>query len=102
MLTERHLAVVRAALKFLDEEMSPSGPASLFHYLDHQSRTSGVSIEDINVTRDLFDKVDLFYILVDSAGIVVDSNRLIAAGSNDEVNFQSDLSVLASVLMPIQ
>ena len=43
MLTERHLAVVRAALKFLDEEMSPSGPASLFHYLDHQSQASGVS-----------------------------------------------------------
>ena len=98
MLTEKHLAVVRAALKFLDEEMSPSGSETLFHYLD--GRVEDVSIEDVKVTRKRFGEVDLFYVLVDAACVVVDSERLIAASSPDELNFQSDLSLLASVLVP--
>lgn len=102
MLTEKHLAAVRAALKFLDEEMSPSGSEALFHYLDEQGRASGVSIQGVKVARKYFDQVDLFYVLVDSAGVVVDSDRLIAASSKDELNFQSDLSLLASVLVPNQ
>ena len=102
MLTLKHLAVVRAALKYLDEEMSPNGSEALFHYLDDQGRAGGVSTHDIKVAREYLEQVDLFYVLVDSAGLAVDSNRLIAASSEDEPNFQSDLSVLASVLLPIQ
>ena len=101
MLTERHLAVVRAALQFLAEEMGPSGSEALFHYLCEQDRAAGISIDDINTARELFDQFDLFYVLVDPSGVVVDSNHLIAASSDDELNFQSDLSVLASVLVPI-
>ena len=102
MLTEKHLAVVRAALRFLDEEIGPSGSEALHHYLEDQSRASGVFIDDIKVAREFFDQVDLFYVLVDPTCLVVDSNRLIAASFNEELNFQSDLSVLAAVLVPIQ
>jgi hypothetical protein len=98
MLTEKHLAVVRAALKFLDEEMSPSGSEALFHYLD--GRVADVSIENVKHARKLFDEFDLFYVLVDAAAVVVESERLIAASSNDELNFQADLSLIASVLVP--
>ena len=102
MLTLKQLAVIRAALKFLDEEMSPSGPEALFHYLDDQGRTGEVSTHDIKAAREYLEQVGLFYVLIDSTGIVVDSKRLIAASSEDELNFQSDLSVLASVLVPAQ
>lgn len=68
MLTEKHLAVVRAALKFLDEEMSPSGSEALFHYLDGQ--VDGVSIEDVKDARKLFGTLDLYYVLVDAACVV--------------------------------
>ena len=100
MLKEKHLAVVRAALKFLDEEMSPHGAEELLAYLD--DRTNSVSIEDVKVAREIFNAVDLSYALVDSAGVVIESERLVPAASLDELSFQSDLSVLASVLVPSQ
>ena len=101
MLTETHLAVVRAALKFLDEEMSPSGSEALFHYLDKRGQEIGVSIHDLNVARELFEQFNLFYILVDSVGGVVNSNQLIAASSNNKLIFQSDRYAMAPVLMAI-
>ena len=101
MLTETHLAVVRAALKFLDEEMSPSGSEALFHYLDEQGQTNGVSIHDLSVARELFEQFDLFYILFDSVSGVVNSNQLIAVPSHDKLIFESDRYVMAPVLLAI-
>jgi hypothetical protein len=102
VLTEKHLAVVRAALKFLDEEMSPSGIDALFHYLDIEGRSIGVSLDDLHSARQFFESVDLSYVLVDSTGVAIESEQLIPASSNTELNFQSDLSLLASVLVPIR
>jgi hypothetical protein len=102
MLTEKHLAIVRAALKFLDEEMSPSGIDALFHYLDSEGQSIGVSLDDLQDARQFFGAVDLSYVLVDSTGVAIESERLIAASSNAELSFQSDLSLLASVLVPIR
>ena len=96
-----HLAVVRAALKFLDEETSPSGSGALFHYLDERGQTDGVSIHDLSAARKLFEQFNLFYILVDSVGGVVNSNQLIAASSNDKLIFESDRYAMASVLLAI-
>ena len=102
MLTEKHLAVVRAALKYLDEEMSPHGKDALFDYLDETGRSLAPTVEDIKTARRIFDSVELNYLLVDSTGIVIESERLIPSSSDDEVSFQSDLSLLAAVLVPIQ
>ena len=102
MLTEKHLAVVRAALKYLDEEISPHGKNALRDYLDETGTGLDPAIEDIKTARGLFDSVELNYLLVDSTGIVIESERLIPASSGDEINFHSDLSLLAAVLVPIQ
>jgi hypothetical protein len=100
MLTEKHLAVVRAALKFLDEEMSPNGIDALFHYLDVEGRSLGISLNDLQGARKFFSSVDLSYALVDSTGVAIESEYLIAASADSELTFQSDLSLLASVLVP--
>ena len=100
MLTEKHLAIVRAALKFLHEEMSPNGTESLFHYLDIEGRSLGASLNDLHGARQFFSSVDLSYVLVDSSGVVVESERLLTASSNTQLSYQSDLSLLASVLVP--
>lgn len=102
MLTAKHLAVVRAALKYLDEEISPHGKDALFDYLDETGRNLDPAIEDIKMARRIFDSVELNYLLVDSTGIVIESERLIPALSGDEISFQSDLSLLAAVLVPNQ
>ena len=100
MLTEKHLALVRAALKFFDEEMSPSGTNALLPYLDDQGKAANVDISDVAQTRNFFDSVDMGYVLVDSTGILVESQRLIPASPSVALNFQSDLSLLAVVLIP--
>ena len=51
-------------------------------------------------TRNFFDSVDMGYVLVDSTGILVESQRLIPASPSVALNFQSDLSLLAVVLIP--
>lgn len=102
MLTEKHFAVVRAALTYLDEEISPHGKDALCEYLDETGKSLDPAIEDIKTARRIFDSVELSYLLVDSTGIVIESERLIPASSGDEISFQSDLSLLAAVLVPNQ
>ena len=102
MLTEKHLAVVRAALMYLDEEISPHGKEALFDYLDGAGKILAPSIEDIKTARSFFDVIELNYLVVDSTGIVIESERLLPASSGNEISFQSDLSLLAAVLVPIQ
>lgn len=101
MLKQHHLAVVRAALKYLDEEISPNGTEVLLHYLDEQNETSKVTADHIVEARDFFDSVELNYALVDSLGLYIESERLIPALSNQELSFQSDLSLLATVLVKV-
>jgi hypothetical protein len=102
VLSPKHLAIVRAALKYLDDEISPHGKEALFDYLDEAGRTLDPEIEDLKTARRKLDSVELNYLLVDSTGIVVESERLIPSSTDDELSFQSDLSLLATVLVPIQ
>ena len=102
MLKQHHLAVVRAALKYLDEEISPHGTEVLLHYLDEQNETSDATADHIVEARDFFDSVELNYAWVDSSGIYIESDRLIPAPTNSGQIFQSDLSLLATVLVKVQ
>ena len=101
MLKQHHLAVVRAALKYLDEEISPHGREVLLHYLDEQNKTSDATADHIVEARDFFDSVELNYALVDSTGIYIESEQLIPALPDEEPSFQSDLSLLATVLFKV-
>ena len=102
MLKQHHLAIVRAALKYLDEEISPHGTEVLLHYLDEQNEASDATADHIVEVRDFFDSVELNYALVDSLGIYIESERLIPALSNQELSFQSDLSLLATVFVKVE
>ena len=102
MLKQHHLAVVRAALKYLDEEISPHGTEVLLHYLDEQNKTSDATADHIVEARDFFDSVELNYALVDSLGIYIESEKLIPASCYQELSFQSDLSQLATVFVRVE
>ena len=101
MLKQHHLAIVRAALKYLDEEISPHGTEVLLLYLDEQKEVSDATADHIKEARDFFDSVELNYALVDSLAVYIESERLIPALSNQELSFQSDLSLLATVLVKV-
>lgn len=49
MLQPTHLAIVRAALTYWDEEMSGAAPAVYQHYL--HSRDADIKIDAVDVTR---------------------------------------------------
>ena len=55
MLTEKHLAVVRAALRYMDEEMSPSGSKAMYHYFDQRGKVCQPTIGDVTDARKLFE-----------------------------------------------
>ena len=101
MLTEKHLAVVRAALRYMDEEMSPSGSAAMYHYFDQRGKVCQPTIGDVADARKFFNAVELSYALVDASGLVIESERLVPASLDGEVSLQSDLSMIASVLVPV-
>jgi len=98
LLTIKHLAVVQAALKFLDEEISPSGNKALADYLKPENKTLGVTTKHITESLQFFESVDLNYALV----VLIESKRLLPAGAETLETLRSDLSLIAIVLVPIE
>ena len=101
MLTENHLAVVRAALKYMNEEISPSGFEALIPYLDDRSRLTSVAIEDVEAAQDFFESTSLSYVLVDSTNSLILSERLVSKLSSDELTTESIRSSVAAVLVTL-
>ena len=93
---------MRAALKYFDEEIGPHGTDGLPQYLDSQDDPSKVTTDHIVQARDFFDSVELNYAWVDSSGIYIESDRLMPTPTNSDQIFQSDLSLLATVLVEVQ
>jgi hypothetical protein len=99
MITEKDLAVVRAALQFLDEEMSPSGnEKTLNHYLDDRGKQLGVTTADIKSTREKIETSNLFYARKALGLNELDSVALVPASTEGELSYLSDRIELVSVL----
>ena len=101
MLTFKHLAVIKAALKYLDEEITPNGNEALTNYLSREDENLGVAIEHIHQARHFFDTADLNYALVDAAGLHIESQRLLPANQHATQDLHSDRSLIATVLVPV-
>ena len=77
MLQPKHLAIVRAALTYWDEEMGPEPESVYRHYLHSQDiGTTFAAIDIANVRRD-FNKATIKYALLDSATRELVDNRLV-------------------------
>jgi hypothetical protein len=71
MINEKDLAIVRAALHYFDEEISPNGSV-LKHYLDEVALSLGVEAEDIRVARQKFKELVPRQVLID-----IESSKLV-------------------------
>jgi len=60
MLNQKNLAIVRAALQFLDEEFSSDDEDLFQHYLDDRGVLTGAGTKDINATRAKLDTSELY------------------------------------------
>lgn len=60
MLTQRHLAIIRAALQFFDEELVPSGMQTIRHYLD-VPLNEAVTHDEVRRMRSFLKNTELKY-----------------------------------------
>ena len=75
MLTQSHLAVLRAALQFFDEELGPPGINAMRPYF-HEGLNQEVSRNDIAQLRELLRTCELRYVCCNRAGTRVMRSRL--------------------------
>lgn len=98
MLTETHLAVIRAALKYWDDEMVPGTQQWVMYYLSPQDQHLTISDSDVTSARKLLSKIELSYALMDKHSGLLMSDSLVAANNGHELSYQADRAVIVSVL----
>jgi hypothetical protein len=63
-LRAKHLAIVRAALTFWDEEMASAPEAIYGHYLHSKDQGTRIAPTDVATARAYFNEVDLKFALI--------------------------------------
>ena len=100
MLTETDLAIVRAALMFLDEEFFPDQEEMFQHYLDDEGVLAGASTDQIKATRAKFETADLYVAVKQLDGAELTSNRLLQLPLDEELTYQIDREQMVAVIVP--
>ncbi len=99
MISNKHLAIVRAALTFWDEEMGASDREAYKHYLHTKDKEMEFSAKEIAEARNLFNSVELKTALVDiEHGTLVSQSPMEAVA---EASYQVDREKLVIVLVPV-
>ncbi len=97
MLTLRQLAILRASLRYWQEEICPHGDMAARPYLDSDQITP-LSADEVNELRDRFNPQAVRY-----AMIAPDRNRLedttLFAGAEQAASL-ADNDLIATVIMP--
>ena len=96
MITNKHLAIVRAALTFWDEEMSPTEESVYRHYLHSADSGTRISAADVAAARKYFNEVELKFALVENESGRFASETPVETYS--ELSYQSDKEHLVCVL----
>ena len=99
MLNQKDLAIIRAALMFLDEEFFPDQEEMFQHYLDDQGILAGAGTVDIPVTRAKFDDAELYLALKWVNRVELVSTNLTRSISGDELSYQADRELPVSVIV---
>ena len=98
MITEVHLAIVRAALTFWDEEMATAPHSTYKHYLHSTDVGTDISSEDVTMARRYFNGVELRFALVEAmTGAFISE---LPVDPKDELSYQSDRQIPVAVLVP--
>lgn len=64
MVNEKHLAIVRSALQYFDEELTPHG-SSFEQYLDEEATSLNIKNADIKLTRQAFSNLRPRQVMLD-------------------------------------
>lgn len=97
MLTKRHLAIIRAALQFFDEEMSPHDPNVARPYFEEPLERE-LEAEEVGQLRALLRTVELRYLCCEATGMTVPNQELLTL--EQALSLENSLhSRLATVLL---
>lgn len=99
MLTKRHLAVLRAALQFFDEELMPHGPKAMRPYFS-KPLNPALRPEETQELRAFLDNNELHYVCCDPMAAQVLCSELTATGKAASEMAASQNCRIASVLLP--
>ncbi|MCA9124840.1 MAG: hypothetical protein H6822_24575 [Planctomycetaceae bacterium] len=100
MLTPRHLAVIRAALKYWDEEMSPHRAGSFAAYLDEPSLAGNLTSEDVTYARQQLANCTARYAACDEAATTLIGGQLFATIVEAERTSEAGSGRVVTVLVP--
>ena len=98
MLNQKDLAIIRAALMFLDEEFFPDQEEMFQHYLDDQGVLAGTGTADIPVTRAKLKAAELYSALRWKDRLELVSTSLNRLPSDHELAYQADSQLPVSVI----
>ena len=98
MIDDKHLAIVRAALTFWDEEMASADQSIYRHYFHSKDLQRRISPSDVAELRRYFNDVDVKFAVIDKTSSNFISSRPI--GTAPELTDQTDQQLVV-VLVPI-
>ena len=75
VITNKHLAIVRAALTFWDEEMASADESIYTHYLHSADRGTLITAIEVAKTRAYFNEIELKFALVENGSHEFLSNK---------------------------
>jgi hypothetical protein len=99
MLTVSHLAVIRAALKFWDEEMSPHDPAIYTGYFDEPIGTGDWIKPAVQSLRAQLSSCQLRYAACSPDGAALASDHLFESVEKTQGAFPAGTVQIAAVLI---
>lgn len=100
MLTRTHLALIRAALQYFDEEMSPHGARVMRHYFD-EPLVAEFADGGIRQLRERLQKCKLAYVRCDAATMTLATTEP-SLSLEDLGNNSAEQSVeIATILFPL-
>lgn len=99
MLTEQHLSVIRAALLFWDEEMSPHDPAIAAPYLDQPVGSGDWIKETVALLRQQFAVCRLRYVVCSWDGMSLQNDQIFGSLPNAQMAATGSATVATLILL---
>ena len=99
MLQPRHLAVIRAALQYWDEEQSPHGTAAFAGYIEEPLPGGELTNEDVEYLCVQLEHCELRYALCNEDGSELISQRLFETVEAAEHADSEGTAIIAAVLI---
>ena len=96
MLSDKDFAIIRAALRFLDEEFKPGDDSLFVHYLDDRGVVAGAKVDGIKATRSKLERAKIYLGLKRVGEPTLMSTEIVS--TDEDLVYQVDEAVPVSII----